>query len=305
MSHISRDPTVSDPSSNRSEAHFRCRMRAPAHRHRGTARTAGRRRRPPDRHDVHDQLSHAVPGIRPGALVGAGRLAVCVVPPISQSRRGMHGGDGQPEAGSGGTRVPEPDDLVPGRLCRPVPTGCGVGAAEGTAAPDLHQCGSCRGREEHPGLPRPRPSRIQGGGRGRPGSGAAAAGLSGGVFHGRQIRRRSRRTLRQCRRLRLSVTNRDIRSGSPGGAGMRCAGGRLSRHGPRRCHQRQPYRRPCRGSRAGGPGCPRYPGGTLPGLGPSAQLGGVHASVSRQRRPCHDRPERESGRCPSGCSRRE
>ncbi len=56
------------------------------HRHRGAARTGGAACLPQSRLELHDQLSHAFPGISAGAAADSGELDLCVPAPLPQCR---------------------------------------------------------------------------------------------------------------------------------------------------------------------------------------------------------------------------
>ena len=73
-----------------------------------------------------------------------------------------------------------------------------------------------------------------------PGRAAAAAQIPGRAFPRREIRRRTRRSLRLGRRVRVSLAHRHVRRRADRGAGERPAGRRLSRHRAARRDRRQP-----------------------------------------------------------------
>ena len=115
------------------------------------------------------------------------------------------------------------------------------------AAADLPLCRAGRGREEHRGLPRPRPARHQGGGRRRAGAGVAGAAssptrTSSAPAHGEDWRALCRR-----RRVRLPQPHRHVRPGDARGAGLRRAGRGLP-GAPRRSTS-SPMRRSARSTR--------------------------------------------------------
>ncbi len=175
------------------------RARRNPHRH----RRADRRRRPAllpcARPAVHHGLSLQISRIHQCANRTAGVLAIRQAAPLPCAVERGHGAVAERAGRAGGARLPAAPLVVARRRYRRLQARAEeLSRSSRPETAGLHVCRARHHRQEHPGLPRPRAARQQGGRRQRPGPRRADQALSRRAVPDRRRRRGAGAAISTC-----------------------------------------------------------------------------------------------------------